>query len=436
MIRKSLVLFISIASLFSCEKKEESVGILKELINVRVSNKTNDYQPNETTIAINPTKPLNLVAGANRKYYYYSFDGGESWNQGKLSTPLGALCDPCIRFDANGHVYYAHLAQVEGEKIADRMVVQKSIHRGVGWNDGVGFEKNGKYHDREWMCIDKTNSQHRNSIYVTWVQYDELFTSDPQYKSTILSAHSNDGGETWTNATIISDVLGDCSDMDSSLQGAKPAVGPNGEVYVCWSGLNAIYFDKSIDGGNTFGMDRMVTDQVGGWDFSVSGVSRVDGCPSIACDISDSEFKGNLYILWSDIRNGDNNPDVFLKRSEDGGESWSEIINVNDDDSGRQQFFPSLTLDPVTGYLYVVFYDRRKTAGDATDVYLARSVDGGKTLQNFRISKDSFTPPGVFIGDYIDIAAYNGMIYPIWTTANTEERSVIVALIDDTDLEK
>jgi hypothetical protein len=57
--------------------------------------------------------------------------------------------------------------------------------------------------------------------------------------------------------------------------------------------------------------------------------------------------------------------------------------------------------------LYFVFYDRRNTANNFTDVYVARSTDGGETFTNFKVSQSSFNPTsGVFFGDYTNIAAY------------------------------
>jgi hypothetical protein len=434
--KKKLLILISIVFIFFYCKDKADTDTLAEVSipNVLVSNTNAEYQPNETTIAINPTNPLNLIAGSNRKYYFYSNDGGLNWTQSELSTPLGVRGDPCVRFDNEGNAYYSHLSQVEGAGLADRMVVQKSTNGGATWDNGVGFEQNDKINDREWIGIDRTQSQYKGNIYVSWTRYDDIFNPNPFYKSNIICAYSNDKGSTWSDAVLVSDQPGDCLDDDNSLQGAKPTIGSNGEVYICWAGLNYIYFDKSLDGGKTFGTDLRVVNQTGGWAFteSISGVSRSDGCPTIACDISNSQYNGNLYVVWSDTRNGIENIDVFMKKSVDGGNTWSEIKKVNNDDSNRQQLFPNMAIDPMTGYIYIAFYDRRETIGDATDVYMAISKDGGESFENIKISTESFTPEDIFIGDYIDIAAYNGMVYPIWTTASGTSRNVIVALFDDT----
>ena len=72
----------------------------------------------------------------------------------------------------------------------------------------------------------------------------------------------------------ISDSPGDCRDSDNTVEGAVPAVGPNGEVYVIWAGPLGLIFKKSLDGGLSFSKDKMIDQMPGGWDFSVEGLDR------------------------------------------------------------------------------------------------------------------------------------------------------------------
>jgi hypothetical protein len=82
--------------------------------------------------------------------------------------------------------------------------------------------------------------------------------------------------------------------------------------------------------------------------------------------------------------------------------------------------------------LWFVFYDRRNTTGDATDVFVAKSTDGGATFENFKVSETPFTPTsGVFFGDYTNIAAWEGKIYPIWMRLHNGQLSVWTAPIID-----
>ena len=153
--------------------------------------------------------------------------------------------------------------------------------------------------------------------------------------------------------------------------------------------------------------------------------------PVTCCDLSQGPYRGNIYINWSDQRNGLTDTDIWFTKSTDGGISWSSRKRVNDDPAGKQQFFTWMTVDQKTGYIYFVFYDRRAYSNNATDVYMAVSRDGGETFQNFKVSESPFTPnPGVFFGDYTNITAYNNVVRPIWARLETGQLSVWTAIVD------
>jgi len=400
--------------------------------NVRVSSPSSTT-PEEVTIAINPANPLNLAAGANLRYYYYSTDGGQNWVQGQLTSTYGVWGDPCVIFDGAGNLHYAHLSNYASGYWLDRIVVQKSTNGGSTWSGGVGIGLNPPaQQDKEWLAVDLTNKRTRNNLYITWTEFDSYGSNDPADSSRILCSRSTDLGETWSAPVRVSDSAGDCIDSDNTVEGAVPAVGPNGEIYVSWSGPLGIMFDRSTDAGLTFGQDIFVTSQPGGWDYNVSGIYRANGLPITACDISFSPYRGNVYVQWTDQRNGATNTDVFLIKSTDRGATWGPVKRVNDDSTTRYQFFSWMTVDRMTGYVYVVYYDRRSTTGDATDVYVARSMDGGETFSNVRVSATSFTPvSSEFFGDYTNIAAYNGKVYPIWMRMDGTNLSVWTAIMPD-----
>lgn len=404
---------------------------------------TSEFTPSEVTIAFNPISPENLVAATNIESYFYSMDGGKTWAVRKLESSLGVYGDPCIIADMNGFFYYFHLANsyTNGGAWLDRIVCQKSEDGGITWNDGSFMGLNPPHlQDKEWAAVDLTYSPYRNRLYCAWTQCGQnRFSSgnaalNPvDSASNIFFSFSSDAGTSWSQRIKINDLYGDeCSNAGSTVLGALPCVGLNGEVYVTWCSPYGLMLDRSTDGGITFWeKDVIVTDLPGSFKFSVPGVYRVFGFPSMACDMSSSAYRGTLYISWCDQRNGYDNSDIFISSSTDEGITWSQPLKVNDDSGTSHQFYNWLTVDNYNGYIYIVFYDRRNYVNDLTDVYLAVSKDGGRTFENERISESPFMPlSSTFMGDYTNIIANNGMVRPIWTRLDSNSLSVWTAIID------
>ncbi|MCX6247026.1 MAG: T9SS type A sorting domain-containing protein [Bacteroidetes bacterium] len=385
--------------------------------------------PEEPSIAINPKNPDRLVAGANIDLFYTSGDGGLLWSQGNLTSPYSVYGDPCLVIDTAGNYYYFHLSNPPLGSFIDRIVCQKSTDGGLTWSDGTFMGLNGtKGQDKEWAVVDPVT----NTIYVTWTQFDVYGTSDPADSSIILFSKSTDEGATWSTPKRISRVAGDCVDSDNTDEGAVPAVGPGGEIYVSWAGPAGLVFNRSLDEGATW-MDTnvFVSDIPGGWDYAIPGIYRANGLPVTCCDLSNGPSRGTIYINWSDQRNGFTDTDVWLTKSTDGGLTWSPRKRVNDDPPGKQQFFTWMTVDQVTGFIYFVFYDRRAYPDEATDVYMAVSRDGGETFQNFKVSESPFTPNHlIFFGDYTNISAHNNVVRPIWARLDNSQLTVYTALVD------
>ncbi|MBI4429570.1 MAG: T9SS type A sorting domain-containing protein [Ignavibacteriales bacterium] len=404
--------------------------------NVRVSSPQNTYAQ-EVTIAINPTNSQNLIAACNPSgtsdSQFYSTDGGQSW---VLNGWLwGNYGDPCVLFDVNGRAYYAHITSMAGGYFLDRMTVHRSSNGGMTWYDSLTTPVNSpKNQDKGWLACDVTSSAYRNNVYMAWTEFDKYGSKSALDSSRILFSRIVNGTDLLTVPIKVSDESGNCVDSDSTLEGAIPAVGPNGEAYLAWAGPKGIMFDRSLDGGITFGSDIFVTSMPGGWDYDVPGIYRCNGLPMTVCDVSNSPYRGTVYVLWGDQRNGVDNTDVFIVKSNDNGLSWTLPQRVNTDGGTAQQFFPSIAIDESNGFLYVVFYDRRNysPSDSTTDVYLAKSTDGGETWNDFKISQVPFVPKSsIFFGDYIHIAVINGMIRPIWMRLDTTKLSVWTALIDD-----
>lgn len=408
-----------------------------QFVNYQV-NTPSARQPNEVSIAINPLYPNNIAAGSNLYYLYLSIDAGKTWIQKQMSSVWNVWGDPCLIYDAAGNLYYGHLSDQRNTSSGywiDRIVVQRSTNNGLEWDAdaGVGFNPPAKQQDKEWLAADITNSLYRNNLYMAWTEFDKYGSTNPSDSSRIRFSRSTDSGLSWSAPVRISTRGGDCLDADNTVEGCVPAIGPNGEVYLSWSGPLGIMFDKSLNGGVSFGSDKHVADLSAGWDFAVPGIYRANGFPVTACDVSNSTFRGNIYINWSDQIDGDT--DIFFSKSTNGGNTWNLPKKVNNDILKRHQFFNWMSVDPKTGIIYIIFYDRRDNLDPTnlqTHVYLARSDDGGDTFKNYRISESPFFPTStIFFGDYTNIASYNGKVHPIWMRLDGSTMSIWTTTIHD-----
>lgn len=311
--------------------------------------------PEEPSIAINPKNTQQMVAGSNIRNVYHSADAGLTWEKDTMySKEHGVYGDPCIVADTSGNFYFFHLADPDhkgwgGTNFLDRMVCQRSGDGGKTWSDGSAIGLNRPHQqDKEWAVVDSKT----NSLYITWTEFDKYESKDPRDSSRILFASSSDKGKTWTTPVRLSQFAGNCADSDSTVEGAVPAVGVNGEIYAAWAFDQKIYFDRSLDKGKTWlGKDILVCDQPGGWDFEVSGVYRCNGMPVTVCDNSNGPNSGTVYVNFSDQRNGKDNTDIWLVKSTDSGSTWSKPVLVNSDTSRHAQFMSWMTVDQTTGYV-------------------------------------------------------------------------------------
>lgn len=401
--------------------------------NILIDEDNSSIGPEEPSICISPKKPNIIVAGANIKRRYYSHDAGLTWTSKELESKYGVWGDPCVIADKKGRFYFFHLSDPTGlnwnsEELLDRIVCQRSNKKGTRWNKGtyMGFA-HPKDQDKEWAVIDPENG----NIYVSWTQFDVYGSKKKEDESVILFSRSTNKGKKWSEPLRINSFAGDCLDDDGTAEGAFPAVGPNGEVYVVWARENKLWFNYSTDEGKTFQEKEVeIADQHGGWNTDIPGVMRSNGLPVTLCDLSNGKHRGTIYVNWTDTRNGSDDTDVFVIKSTDNGKTWSKPIQINNDKTVSHQFFTWMTIDQVTGYLFTVFYDRRAYQNNKTDLYLAVSKDGGDTWINERINEFTFEPDkGTFFGDYINISAHNGMVRPIWTAEVNGKLQLWTAII-------
>jgi hypothetical protein len=396
----------------------------------------------EPGIAVNPLNPEQVVTVFQHTAQAgYSTDAGHTWvlasgvappdyrDSGDVSVVFDkkghAILD-CIAFDKLGTFnYWGRGATRNG------IFVKRSLDGGKTWEPplrtviaqptepGVPFE------DKPYLVADTSKSRFAGNLYVGWTRWT---LADSQ----MLFSRSTDDGVTWSNPTEIARDRGLPRDDNGAVEGFDGAVGPDGTVYGVWAERDKIDYVESHDGGVTFTRARDIISTAPIM-FAIDGMDRANGFPQIAIDPRGGAKGGPLYVTWSDYRNGE--VDIFLSVSADHGRTWGEPIKVNNDPvhNGADHFFQWLAVDPVTGGVYVVFYDRREDPANKVQiVVLARSTDGGKTFANYAWTTNAFDPEGVFMGDYSAIAAWNNRVYGAWATRQGKEdkTSVQVGVAD------
>lgn len=382
---------------------------------------------NEPSIAVNPKNPQQLVvAWQVNASVAYSNDGGQTWAtvEGTAPKEYRISGDVSVTYDAEGHAllcyiafdrlgtsqYWAHGATRNG------IFVRRSLDGGTNWEataapvmvhdsvPGIPFE------DKPYVVAD-TVSSHRGNLYIGWTQFT-LTASD------LLFSRSTDDGQTWSKPIKLNSVSGLPRDDNGALEGFDAAVGPDGSVYAIWDSREGIMMATSQNAGQNFSKDRRIINAGPGY-FGIVGVSRSNGFPQIGIDPRGGKKGGNLYVSWSDYTNGD--VDVFVASSSDHGHSWSAPVRVNNDPihNGNDQFFQWMAVDPVSGAVNLIFYDRRGN-NEETTVTLARSTDGGKTFSNYAWDSEGFSADGDFLGDYVGIAAYGNKVFGAWAHQTSE----------------
>ena len=405
-----------------------------ENVRIPLAKSNYTYSGCEPSIAIDELNPQRLVAGSILDGYHYSLDGGKTWKSKQLKSKFGVYGDPVMKLDSKGRIYYFHLASYKKTSHLDRIVCQFSDNINGNFSKGSFPSPNGsKVQDKHWITIHPET----NHLYMTWTQFDAYDSSNPKDSSFIMFSKSIDQGVTWSTPKRISKYGGDCLDGDNTVEGAVPAFGKDNVLIVTWTGPRGLMMQRSLDEGKTWLLEeKKIIDHPGGWDIKVPGFYRANGLPFLVSDQSGGTRNGTLYLNWADQRNGENDTDVFLMFSTDNGENWQGPIQVNKETRETHQFLTCLTIDQSNGDLHFVYYDRSKYEPGSlkTDVVWTVSRDGGVTFTESTISTNPFQPfEYKFFGDYLGIAAHNGVVRPIWPRMDQGKISLWTALIQMED---
>ncbi|HHN75378.1 MAG TPA: hypothetical protein ENK10_09145 [Acidobacteria bacterium] len=403
--------------------------------NVKLNSDGTAELHNEEQLAVNPTDPDNVVAvwrdfrlGYRRIGVGVSHDAGASWSDTLLpDSAWPRASDPGICADSAGNFYAHVLSLSNGGGVAGAAIsVFKSTDGGDSWADPVDAVTSPfGLLDKQMIACDRSGGPTDGYVHLAW--YD--------VGGGIRTTRSIDGGASFESLRQVSD--------GGSVQWPVPAVGPEGQVYIGWVDFSesVLKFDRSSDAGRTWGPDGIITPLLI-TNEPINGGIDVLAYPAMMVDNSTGPRRGTIYVAYIDRREPGGDTDIFLRRSNDEGTSWSQPLRINDDplDSGADQFHPWLVVDE-EGALAVIWLDRRDDPDNLEwNAYLARSFDGGRSwTPNVRISSASSSPAGGqtaaagLIGEYIGIDSLAGDLYTVWTDTRDGQQDVWFAPAFDLD---
>lgn len=366
--------------------------------------------------SVNPRNPIQFFTVYNTNGTHHTEDA-YTWTINNPSFGASMWGDPVSAYDSLGNLFYENMygsGTVQGCKVV------KSTTNGATWSSSVtaiaGVDKN-------WITADQTNGPYANYVYTTMTA-----------NSGGNLARSTDGGASFQNTYNF---------PTQSLPGMMVAVGPNddvqgGSVYVVTnsgsSQASTYTFYRSTNGGQAF--TQMSTQNWAGYVGTfVGGRNSVENMrtrpyPFIAADNSWGANRGRLYCVYAtnDPPGDGNKPDIFCRRSDDGGQTWSTAVRVNDDANPtlHHQWMPAIWCEKESGKLYIQWMDTRDVpSSDSCYIYATYSDDGGVTFKaNQRISNakmkincstcgGSGTPR--YQGDYNAIAVNSNVSLAAWT---------------------
>lgn len=392
--------------------------------------------PNDNLVAVNSNNSTpasgGSVYGAN---YLYTFDFASTW-AGSVNGPNGSNSgDPAVCIGTDGRWYIGYITNASGQGVS------YSDDQGGTWTSVVVAPNPGSLADKNHMWIDaKPGSPYENYLYNAWTDFGG------SYNNEIVLKRSTDNGETWDIKKHLSGAV----NAGSHNQGVNISTGPDGEAYAVWaiydswpSDENALAMARSYDGGETWEPAFRIIENIKGIRNSeVPQNMRVNSFPVMAVDASNGPNSGNIYVVWTNRGvpgvNTGNDRDVYMIKSTDEGDTWSDPIRVNQDpiDQGKAHYLPWITCDAENGILSVIFYDNRNTNPTQAEAWVAVSTNAGETWEDFKVSDVAFTPtpiPGLasgYMGDYLAIHSLNGKVYPTWTDNRTGTAMTYVSVFE------
>ncbi|MGB5530577.1 MAG: T9SS type A sorting domain-containing protein [Ignavibacteriaceae bacterium] len=227
------------------------------------------------------------------------------------------------------------------------------------------------------VCGLPTIKSDYNYVYVLCHQYSGDYE--------ILFLSSTDFGQTWG-------PLQGISGMDSGSLAPQLAVSGS-NLFVVWeqktslfNNISEINFVKSSDRGLSWS--------------DTTNLSNSQSLHSTGTQIANSGF--NLYCSWLESTSSTES-DIYFSKSTDGGNIWSDPVNLTNDASFQNEVYMILNGN---SELYIAYVD----GTSLSDIYLIKSTDSGQT---WSVPVNMTNNPGKSSNPCISI--FDNYLYFIWS---------------------
>jgi hypothetical protein len=403
----------------------------------------------EPSMAINPANPQNLIAAWMRlridgKIWIAvraSMDGGSTWSpiQFLPHVQVGSgSADVSVVFHRSGNAFLQYVDFRMSPDTTGGVYLVQSSDGGLHWSAPTEIISTAGRPDlpidRPWIAMDNSGGPYDGSIYAS--SMSAYWRTGSHH---IYLRRSPDRGASWGPVMQVDDSTFSCGQVSKSS--GVVSIGADGKLYAAYSSYDTLaspyirlYAAVTADAGLTW--RRSVVTNVS---LQPSNLGYVQGY-SIAAD---PVRPGRAVVTWIDERYGDG--DVLMKRTTDGGSTWSTPMRINDDaiNNGIEQDLV-WTQFAANGDLVVAWRDRRLSVPGLSapfDIYARVSTDGGTLFDaNRRLS--SMSSPWIALGccnSFLGVALSDRSLYAIWGDYRSNDWEIYfhsspsVVGVEDTD---
>jgi hypothetical protein len=324
-----------------------------------------------------------------------SFDGGMTWSAISLLPHHGTTwhsADPSMDFDKAGNLYLCYVDYTEAPD-SGGVYVAKSVDGGLTWGSSVKVidayaDGSKRPLDRPWLTVDKSNTIHQNSQYVTTKPAPWIPAPNRPY---FIRSTNPISFLPWQYLDATNFLCGNLIQAPMAVS----AMSSTGILYCI--------YPTYVSSQNILPGFILATSNNGGASFSYAGA--IYGATNSATKDTLAKLgyrlmadpTNALHLAFLRAGNPVNDYDVFLTESMDGGNTWGNSIRVNDDalNNGKMQELVWGDFDE-HGNIAMAWRDHRNAAGTGyttgSEIYGAvKWKDSTTASANFKIG-DTLTP--------------------------------------------